>query len=229
MSDKPKDELVCIFRRGKATHIKSLFEKGEIYINTISSIRKYDKNWERSDKQDSISFRQYYASGTIEICEVGKEFETDGKKLDVFNAVLIGDDHPQGNIYCMSGIFSDQIDSERDLEFDTNAFGESLIFIFNPKEFVSRIVIELESLGYVNVEYGRVEYFENDFSGIVGLFSKHERFKHQSEFRIFIPNTLNTPIKLSIGSISDIAVVSDTGINLKAESENGNVNFIKIK
>ena len=129
----------------------------------------------------------------------------------------------------MSGIFSDQIDLGENLEFDTNAFGESLIFIFDPKEFVSKIVRELEKLGYINVEYGRVKYFENDFSGNVGLFSKHERFKHQSEFRIFIPNISNTPIKLSIGSLSGIAKMSNKGINLKLEYENGNRQFIKIK
>lgn len=40
---------------------------------------------------------------------------------------------------------------------------------------------------------------------------KNEKFKSQKEFRIFIPNDKNEPLKISIGSIKDIASI-ETGV-----------------
>ena len=48
-------------------------------------------------------------------------------------------------------------------------------------------------------------YYSNDFSGEVGFFRKHEKFKPQSEYRIYISNSINEPIKIKIGSLEDIA------------------------
>jgi hypothetical protein len=69
----------------------------------------------------------------------------------------------------------------------------------------------LKEHGYSNIKSGRVSYYSDDFSGNVGFFRKHERFKPQSEYRIFVPNPKDETIRVKIGSLKDVASC-DTGI-----------------
>ncbi len=73
--------------------------------------------------------------------------------------------------------------------------------------------------GYTNFKSGKVFYYNNDFSGNVGFFRKHEKFKPQSEYRVFIPNTKNETIKITIGSLKDISSLNTGFIKLKYTDE----------
>lgn len=210
-----ENRLFFLFRRGKHEHIKALFEDGEIFINSIDFIRTCDNNQERSDEDDGILYRKFYGDAKVTVCDVGKDFNKDGIAMDASNLVLKNDHKEKGNIYCLTGIYSEHLSENRnDIAFDTKSFGEAIIFIPNPKKFLDKLFNALKENGYTNFKSGKVFYYNNDFSGNVGFFKKHEKFKPQSDYRIFIPNTKNEPIKLRIDSLKDIASLNNGFIRL---------------
>lgn len=207
-----ENTLYFLYRRDKPERIKALYEKGEIFINTIDLIRECDNNEERSDLHDGISKREFFGDGKIKMCDYGLDINEHGITLDANNFVMITDFVEKGNIYCLSGIYTKHLIGERNnLEFDTKSFGEALILIHNPRKFIERVLKALKNNGFENVQYKPVVYYSNDYSGPVGFFRKHEKFCSHNEFRFFIPNKLNEPIKISIGSLKDIASIENNG------------------
>ena len=201
-----ENTVYFLFKRGKKEHINALLENGELYINSIDFIRECDDNQERSDEDDGIKTRNYLGDGKVIICDIGKDLNEDGIEFEASD-MTFKEDYPQkGNIFSLTGIYSEHFLGERnDIRFDTKSFGETLIFIHNPKKFLDRVFEALRKEGYSNFVANRVLYYASDYSGEVGFFKKHERFKPQSEFRIFVPNPFDRPIKLNLGSLEDIA------------------------
>ncbi|PZX49319.1 hypothetical protein LV84_04262 [Algoriphagus ratkowskyi] len=200
--------LYLLYRRGDSEHIKSLYEKGEVYINTVENIRKYDDNKERSDPDDGIKKRIFLGDTEITFCEDGEDIEKFGTTVDCKDTVIKFDSKEKGNIYCFSGIFTKHITGKSEnIKIDTKSFGESLIVIHNPKEFVNRIIKGLKNNGYDNIKYKPIEYYHHEYSGQLGVFKKHEIFKPQNEFRVFVPNEKNKIIKIYIGTIKDISSI----------------------
>ncbi|SFC84106.1 hypothetical protein [Spirosoma endophyticum] len=208
-----ENTLFFLYRRDSPEHIKALYEKGEVYINTIDFIRECDQNEDRSDTQDGISTRSFLGAVKVKLCDIGQDINKDGISLDGINGVMVTDSDEKGNIYCLNGIYSEHLMDERnDLEFNTKTFGKSLILIHSPQKFIDRILETLKNKGYENVKYNRVSYHSNDYSGQIGFFKKHEKFKHQNEFRFFIPNKQNEPIKIYIGPLNDIATIENNDL-----------------
>jgi hypothetical protein len=221
------NRVYFLFRRGKHEHIKALYEEGEVYINSIDFIRTCDNNEERADEDDGIFFRNFIGEAKIRICEVGKDLDKDGLTMESFNVVLKNDHKEKGNIYCLTGIYSEHLSGDRnDFTFETKSFGESTILIHNPKEFLDRLFAALKEHGYPNFESRKVSYYNNDFSGNIGFFRKHERFKHQSEYRIFVPNPKDEPMIIKIGSLKDIASFN-TGI-MRLTYDDGKEQLIRL-
>lgn len=210
-----EETLYFLFRRGTKEHIEALYEKGEIYINTIDFIRKCDDNEERADKDDSIKYRKYIDNAQIEMFDFGTDSQTTGLKMSAENLVLKEDNINTGNIYCFSKIYSEDLIGERnDIVFNTEKFGDYSIVIHSPTKFLEKIFKELDRLGYKNYKANKIIYYNNEYSGKVNFFKKHEKHKSQKEFRVFIPNNKNKPIKFNIGSLKDIASINTEVIKL---------------
>jgi len=203
-----ENTLYMLFRRGEPEHIKNLFEKGEIYINTVDHIRTCDANKDRSDLNDSTDERQVLRDVKIKMCDMGQDINKDGITFQSDSCVLNYDNDKKGNIYCLSGIYTnDLMDVKDETKFDTKSFGESLIVIFKPRQFIERVKTALSEAGYKGIQYKRVDYYNNEYSGQTGIFKKHENYSPQNEFRFYVPNAKNEPIKINIGSIEDIALM----------------------
>ena len=210
-----ENTLYVLFRRGESEHIKNLFEKGEMYIHTIDYIRTCDTNKDRSDLNDSMHERQVLRDVKIEMCDMGQDVNNDGITLKSDSCVLNYDNNKKGNIYCLSGIYTNDLMDAKDITtFDTKSFGESLIVILMPRQFIERVMTALSEAGYKGTQYKRVDYYNNGYSGQTGIFKKHENYSQQNEFRFYVPNAKNKPIKINIGSIEDIAVLNK-GIYLR--------------
>jgi len=206
-----ENTLFILFKRGKTEDIKNLFEKGEVYINTVDFIRNCDNNQERSDPNDSILKRQFLGDAKVKMCDVGLDINKFGILFNGKNCVINIDRNDNGNIYCLSGIYTkDLMDKTELTEFKTKTFGESLIVISNPQKFIQRVKKGLLEAGYKDIKYAQVEYYPNDYSGYIGVFKKHKDFSHQNEFRFYVPNAGNKPIKIYIGSIKDIAIMKES-------------------
>jgi len=218
-----------LYKRGNPKHIKALYEQGELYLSTIDFIRKCDDNADRTDPYDGISKRLFLGDVKVKMCDVGKDIDKYGITLDANNCLMIEDSDKKGNIYCLSGIFNEHLMGERnDLQFNTKSFGEAIILIYNPKEFINRVLNGLKNNGFDNIIYKRVSYYPNEFSGPIGLFRKHEKFNAQNELRIFVSNDKNEPIKIKIGSLSDIAYIENNSL-LKLSYTDGKEQIIKLE
>ena len=171
------DRLHLLLRRGEEEHIKNLYEKGILRINTISCVRNCGKNFERSDSDDCLMYRlgDSYLSGNI-LCFYG-----------VYNRHL--------NL------------AKDCFEVEIESFGEWLIFIHSPSTFIQRVDSALKRSGYRNFIHNKVNYYKNDYLGEVGAFRKRDRFEHQSEFRFYIDNKSNQMIEINVGSLKDIAEI----------------------
>ncbi len=215
------NEPHIFFRRGEKAHIENLLKKGEVYINTVDSLRNFDKNRERTDFNECIKAREFSGDVKIKTCNVGLDINLHGDYLEAKNFAFNTDTTIKGNLYCLSAIYTKDFLEDNNLkEFKTESFGESVIIIKDPIEFINRLKGALKSIGFNEVFFGAVDYFANDYSGEVGFFKKHEGFQSQNEFRFFIPNKKNDTIVLEIGSIEDIAFISE-GCHLKFELTNG--------
>lgn len=221
-------DLICLYRRGKTEHVEALLKKGEVFINHIKYIRKCDENGERSDPSDGIHSRDFFESGKIEIRPLGVP-EEESLSFEAINIITSTDHDIHGHIYCMSMIRQSHFTgTSKTHKFDTSSFGEAIILITNPAEFLNRLVAALKKSGNENVFYRPVNYYPNYYSGPVGFFGKHERFKGQNEFRIFVPNIVEHPIKVTIGSLEDIAVMNEMGFALKSIHSDRTEEFIYI-
>lgn len=201
-----KTKLYFLFRRGKKEHINALYENGDLYINSIDYIRSCDNNEERTDTDEGIKYRDFLGKAKITFCEIGKDFDKNGINFDAENVVLKLDYPQKGNIFCLTGVYSEDLYGERnDIHYQTKSFGESILFIYKPKIFLKRVHKELNKLGFKNHKSNKVIYYNNEYSGAINFFMKNEKFKAQNEFRIFIPNEYNEPLKINIGPMKDIA------------------------
>ena len=54
-----ENSLYFLYRRGEPEHLLALFEKGEVFINTIDYIRECDRNEDRADPHDGIDRRHF--------------------------------------------------------------------------------------------------------------------------------------------------------------------------
>jgi hypothetical protein len=116
----------------------------------------------------------------------------------------------------------------KDIQFNTKTFGDSLILIYKPRDFIDRILLALKKEGYENVVYQRVSYYPNEYSFPIGFFMKHEKFSGQVELRIFVPNNQCIPIKIYIGSLSDIAFIKNNTL-LKLNYTDGKEQIMRLE
>lgn len=90
-------------------------------------------------------------------------------------------------------------------------FGDTAVLITDLKELVRRAKEAAEALGK-RLLHGPVEYVDKRYhDGQMGPFRKFSEYEYQSEFRLVMIGTKGEkrkPIKLSVGNIRDIVMVS---------------------
>jgi hypothetical protein len=217
-----------MLRRGQTEHIRALYEKGEIYINTIDLIRKYDDNPERSDPFDSMAYREYMGDCNIEISVVNNTLNTKTIFFEGENSVSNYDSLEKGNIYCFEGVYQEDFDNDEEhIVHDTHTLGEAIIIIHDPKEFINRVKNGLQKKGY-NAKFCWVDYYTINYTGKLTPFWKHERFKTQKECRFYVSNSKNEIITFNIGCLSDIAEYFEKEVMFKLPLTDGRIKYINV-
>jgi len=114
------------------------------------------------------------------------------------------------HILCMY-MFTD----EPDFRFDHRniGFGDAAVLITDLKEFVRRVKAAAQVTGK-RLLHGPVEYVDKRYhDGQMGPFRKFSEYEYQSEFRFVMVGKKSgprKPIKLSVGNIRDIVMVSSS-------------------
>lgn len=198
-----------LLRRGEEKYIRSFLEKGEMCFNTMEYFRNVEKEEfakknGRKDPHEGAFSRKHYSKVKIEMIECDVENAVP-IFLDGENFVVV-DLMNGGNIFSMSSIFQSQLDLKT-IDIDIATFGDSIIIITNPNEFLKRVESELKRQN-LNYHFGAVKYYPDDYTGeLGGPFDKNEFFEKQREFRIFIDSDAKDKILIEIGNIEDIACV----------------------
>lgn len=199
-----KEEPLFLLKYGEKKYMHSLITKGEVFLNT----RKYYQDIEDQKIGDFWeAIDEIKQANRISISYVNKvHWET----LATDTPIGINDNSkPKGNVYCMYGVrlnhFNEKLLHIVSKKVECN-FGDTIVLI-HAEEFLNRIQIQLSKQGY-SFESRFVQYYNpKEIDGKIDAFQKRNIFSHQSEYRIYVAHNKDLPLKITIGSIEDIAQI----------------------
>jgi len=196
--------------------MRSLFEDGVIYMNTLEFYRTLEAHDERRDvnegaervrnRQGGVLKRKNPETGTFE-----EIVQLTHSRIRELNSNL-----QQLNVYCLYYLKSEMPIKSLGAMISQRTklgFGDYAVIVVDAGEFVTRIRQAAINKGFRHfrslVEY--VDFSEEDVE--VGPFVKDQAFVHQRELRIAVHTGENngSAIKLEIGSLKDIAVMVPSG------------------
>ncbi|MFH2142616.1 MAG: hypothetical protein ABIJ97_09355 [Bacteroidota bacterium] len=199
------ETVLGLIKIGEAKYQKSLFEKGEIYMQTQEYFRKLEDEEGRGDQYegaDNIEQIKWLklSDGTKEF-----EFSMEAGNLNKANHFSRFDDF-YSNIYSMIGVCAMDINKDNPIPESNGKLGDFFIFIYNVKEFIKRIKSKLDSMNS-DYTWGWVNYYDEcKYEGELTLLHKPEKFKDQREVRFIVHSDVNKPLVFEIGSLADITM-----------------------
>lgn len=210
-------QTILIFLKiGAKEHIEDLHQNGTVYMNTLSYFRRVDDSLRGDPNEGAINLTNP-KNATIRFSLLDKDIKPVSLRYGSFVKT--------GNLYCLYSISSNWFPNPLDFKFDQQniEFGSLCLLIKQPGVFIARVENELKRLGY-NYKHNFVKYYEEE-EHLKNLtpFHKSKAYAYQKEFRFFIENEKDEPIKISIGSMksySEICEAKDlTSIELKVKSK----------
>lgn len=195
---------VLLFKFGRREHLEQFRKQGLLFMNSQDYFAELET-------ADSVRSDRFETTDRIvqpnELKRLTIESNTDGRTItimpkDLAGPLRIGLGSERCNIYCMFGIADPSVSplvDERNFKF-----GDSFIMVLNTQEFVDRVcaAARAANLGW---EFGFIEYFDaTGYSGETGPFRKPSYFAYQNEFRLVVRPGSTDPIKLRVGSLTDI-------------------------
>jgi hypothetical protein len=142
-------DINFLIKFGEKQYMTNLLKNGELYLNTYKHFREQDAKERKANIKsffEGISPPDEYLSpcrrdnleGLDQTIKGSLKFDLLGRHLSIKDADLNFFQNKYSHLYCMysidSRIKNDFLFDERNL-----AFGDSAIFIKNPKEFISRV------------------------------------------------------------------------------------------
>jgi len=188
---------------GKKEHMEKLIYEGEVYFNTIDTIKKFD-NEEIGDRLEGLSFISHLPNCKIQCNE---------KNLgEAQNIVMKQENYINRNLFCLFALENqyviDNLDKNLLLSINVSKyskFGTHCVVIGDIPEFRQRLLKKIKEKE-LKVEHQLVRYLDfSKYNGEVTPFMKDIKYSHQCEYRFLVHNTKDAPVKFSIGNIEDIA------------------------
>ncbi len=194
-----------LIKIGQQKYIEALRNQGHLYLNTVNYFKGIEEA-QRGDANEGVGRIEQVNWLKIQIGDKIIEMKKDQPLNRLVNAQLrITNPELQGNIYSMISISSDTTANEAINDERNSILGDTFLIITNVSEFIKRINNQLKILG-LKPQYGYVSYYDpNIHNGDLNIFQKEIRFKHQSEFRLFIEHQINSVLQFKIGTIEDIS------------------------
>lgn len=195
-----------LLKFGEKSNIKSLYEEGEIYMNTVQTFAELDKK-EVGDKFERTVEIKNFGKGIMKLTSLGTgethnfELITAQYKKDYLGNL--------GNIYCTYTLSDKQLKRKLLHRVDKRmlSFGTDCLVITDVIKFFKLVEDELQRL---KIEYvhNLVNYrnFKKN-SHTVTYFCKSHHFSYQHEHRFVVKNKTGLPLVLKIGSLKEISSV----------------------
>lgn len=222
-----QEQIIFLLKFGSHDDIMDLYENGTVYFNSIDYFQNLEEQGLRGDNYEgTFQIRNFTEEDKITLKikdpKSGKSFKlySNNTHLREFYKDV------KGNIYCMYSLrLSALIDTERiTINNRVKDFGSHFVIINNTKRFLDKVCIELKKKG-ISYKIGLVNYYDRKkINCELGTFDKPTEFEYQKEYRIVLYRDSLKPIKVSIGSIKDIAGVFETSVldNIKVEISHNN-------
>ena len=203
---------------GEKKYIKKLFEEGELFLNTVDYYTKQENkeigdSWEDVVWTEPITDFKSRVNNTVITAPSG--------------SLQIHEQNLSQNLYCLWSLDDNRaIDNmnkeDNSLIIDTNNYNDFVndgqdcyVVITNLEEFIIRIKKELDKR-HLKCNMGPVKYFdERTYKGKVDPFMKRNKYEKQNEFRIIVDNKDNSPLKINIGNMFDIAQYFEENLEFK--------------
>lgn len=197
------EEPFMLIKFGSYEHMKDLVEKGIIYLNNIEYYKKIE-DIEIADDWENINSVKQTESISL------YNYEKQEWEIIASNTQVRFNNEPFGNVFCMYGLSINHFQEKPFFHIVpiniTGKFGDTTVLIRYPREFINRINYQPIKLGRPSCESRFVKYYdEKELDGDINVFYKRNIYSPQSEYRLFVENTENEPLIISIGSIEDIA------------------------
>jgi hypothetical protein len=214
--------VLGLIKIGEEKYQKSLYEKGEIYMQTQHFFSKLEDQNGRGDKYEGANNIEQVKWLKFSVGKTEIELSTKAGNLKQANFFSRNEDI-NCNIYSMIGISEDDINKEHPVPSSNEKLGSFFTLIYDVKEFNKRIKEKLDLLNYT-YNWGWVKYYnEYQYTGELTLLDKPKSYKNQKEVRYIVHTAKNEPLKIEIGSIADIAVPFNieklSSLKLSNESE----------
>jgi hypothetical protein len=189
-------EFCVLIKIGQRRHIEELRSSGVVLMQPLRYFRKLEGDTARGDNFEGSLQIVQPQHVTISIDLGGGEVPA-----DVVGPVVIGADYGC-NVFCMYSITksTDLVPISPKIK----SFGDSFVMITKTQEFIGRLHAAANRAGF-KCEYRLVEYIDvSARTGRTGLFRKPSDFAYQNEYRFAVLTDDLDPIRLNLGSLSDI-------------------------
>jgi len=198
---------MALIKFGELEHMQKLYKDGEIFLNTISYFKNLEDKKLRGDRDENIT--QNLQSSKIKLFINGNHVK------GVSGSIKINDYQKNKftHVFSMSALCSDAEIINPVFDGKVKEFGGEAVFIYNVKEFLSRLINASNQL----IKEGILECFEADVvkyydfgkhHGNLDSFSKSQDYSFQKEWRLCMRLFDNSsPCIIRIGNISDIAEI----------------------
>ena len=193
---------IMVIKIGEEEYMQKLLEKGEVFMRSLEEFRKME-----NETQECLDGRGDAYEGIDAITQVDELYVGD-MKVDGCSPIrhnLPGG--AKGLIYSLFGVFGPQFDIDTSLSDEVRKMGNTAVVIRDPMVFIDRCATAVRNAGG-RMMAGSVQYYdENTGDYFLSPWLKRNKFKAQSEYRLFIPCGHESTYTLHIGSIEDIAEI----------------------
>jgi hypothetical protein len=203
---------ILFVKFGKKNHIEEFQNKGLLYFNTVDFFKKLEsEHGTRGDFLEGASEIKniFEQDKSVLIINPGGKDEI---KFNLTKAQIRKIVNYKGNIFSLFSIFNDKKEIQ-EIEFKKSmiSFGNTALIITNVNEFLKRVKLELDKQRF-KFNWGLVDYYNENARNQkeLNIFSKASTFQNQNEFRIYVENVNNKPLKIQIGSNKEVSCIIES-------------------
>lgn len=211
-----KHTILLFIKIGDLRWIQDLYENGTVYMNTLDYFKKINDNSLRGDPNEGAINLSNPKNATIRFSFMDQDIKP--------VSIRYGSFLKTGNLYCLYCVSSYDLPNPNDFKFDERnlEFGSHCLVIKQPEVFIEKMENELNRLGY-NFNHNLVRYYQEQVQlKDLTPFNKPNAFEYQKEFRFFVENEVDKPIKLQIGNMKSYAEIYEAkdlvSLELKSKS-----------
>jgi hypothetical protein len=196
------EKILGLFRFGPQDRMEQ-FLQGDLYLNTLSFIRELEQSdGLRSDPSEGSTWWLLSSISPLSV-KIGETFTEIPGLLGPIK--FFGNSELRANVLCLYAARGLRVPTPVDPRILT--FGDTAVLLTDGDEFLRRVRAAAKAIGQT-ATCSIVKYVDSQIhNGPTGIFVKPNEFGYQSECRVARTPGTGEPLKLSLGSLADIALL----------------------